>query len=225
MFTLMVMFGVAGEALAARLKFWSPRHVLRRWSEIAVVFGIAGEVICLMVSLRESAQLNKDASAARLEVVKLQTKLQPRRITRDQRDKFLSVLANDTNKSPVWIVCNNPSGESLDLIFDVRTLLDDAGYAVKNPEADFEERPYLHGMSTTVGIYSLVDLRTQENEKNFSVVVAFSSKDSPNNLPARGIALFNAFGKAGINAALGIKGTNSLKKGMVIVIVPNKEGF
>jgi hypothetical protein len=77
-FTLMVLAGVCGESdsIAERLvreKINDPipvelrRKKLKKWSERILIIGLAGELICLPVSLRESAQLNERAAEAEKE--------------------------------------------------------------------------------------------------------------------------------------------------------------
>jgi hypothetical protein len=85
-FTLMVLGGICGESpwlgdilISEKpndiIPIESKRKKLKKWSEIALIVGIAGETVCLAFSLWESAKLNKDAADARLEVARLEAQI------------------------------------------------------------------------------------------------------------------------------------------------------
>ena len=149
-FTLMVLFGVAGESIADWLKFLPGRHMLKVWSEMSVVVGIAGELLCLMISLHETASLNKEAAADRViaeslvstnlqlqkQIVQLQLSLekQVRKITPDDSKRFIDFLKDKPNKKSINIYVE---GNSIDYDFEYRNyahqfrrMLTEAGYGL-----------------------------------------------------------------------------------------------
>jgi|ERR1017187_123683 hypothetical protein len=196
----LVLFGCGRELwlLIQRLPTGAPnlpeletkKHTQEVIAVFLVAFGVAIELIAVPHSLKEVAELQQSN-------LELQAKMQPRRIKIEQRGGFLNVLATTSNKSHIWILCNNPSRETLDLIFDIRRLLDDAGCAVTDRTPDFDKNKYPFGTSTQLGVFNSVDLNWK-NEQNLFAFVVFSSSDAPDNFPKFGLDLFNAFTNAGI---------------------------
>jgi hypothetical protein len=85
-FTLLVLMGIGGESEWAGKSLFpekisdlmppnSKRKKLKSISELLVIFGIAGEVVCLAISLNESAALNERASKNELTAKQLETQL------------------------------------------------------------------------------------------------------------------------------------------------------
>jgi hypothetical protein len=132
-FTLVVLFGVFGELDWTIERLFpesgndllppkSKRKLFKHIAESCVVLGIAGELVCLAVSLRESSKLNKDAADARLETKRLEAQiaetsvnvanLEPRRLTAKQIFELANFLRVREHVEGLYVNIVYPEGDS-----------------------------------------------------------------------------------------------------------------
>jgi hypothetical protein len=154
-------------------------------------------------------------------LLELEGAMQPRNITSEQHDNFVSFL-KDAPKKPVWVACGNPSSETINLVSKIREMLNDAGYSVSSHSAGAISKLLGAGTSGN-GVYSAFSLNIN-NPKKSTILLIFSSFDTPLHIPEHGNALYQAFEKINVNVS-GTSGGTNLSSGEVVVFVTSKEGF
>jgi hypothetical protein len=159
---------------------------------------------------------------ATAEVKTLEAKLQPRIITPEKYDAFVAYL-KDAPKSPVWVLCSNPSGEVQNLAFRTRDMLDKAGYGVGTSSLDFA--PKVYGTGLRSGVFNINSLPIFAKTNRLpTIFLGYASEDLPTNVPKYAVAILNALEVAKIDFAV-IGSTNWINRGKIVVIIPDKFGF
>ncbi len=250
-FTILVLLGVCGESdWFLKLIIHDPpnnlvpvqfrQEKIKKIFEAILIFGIAGELMCLPFSLWESAEFNKEAADARLnagaaleraantesnnlvlraKIVELEQKMQPRTVTKEQQDQFVKLLTN-APKCPIWILCSDPTSEMLNYIAQLRKMLNEAGYGItgSNPSEGLTRQ---FGTGTLGdGVYCLFRANPQNPDK-VNIMLLASQQDYP---PACAISLECAFDQVGIKTELW-KGPSKMDRGVLIIWVFNKPDF
>jgi hypothetical protein len=111
---LLVAAGVGGELLL---------HM--RASKVETSLRSANEQLVALVE-RDASEANRTAESERLARVKLQTELQPRRLTSAQKEKLTSLLRGKPN--PIFILTMGDDTETADLGNDIGDSLKRAGW-------------------------------------------------------------------------------------------------
>jgi len=138
-------------------------------------------------------------------------------ITAKKRREFVEFLTSSPKK-PVWIVCDNTSGEGKRLTTQLRALLDEAGFSVHDKNG--ASRPGLVGPPTPNGILTpLTPLLDGNTDRDAFAVLLFCSRDV-SNAPPHGIALCKAFEAARMKFGTISAEPNIIASGEVAVIVP-----
>jgi hypothetical protein len=119
---------------------------------LVLIFGLAVELLAHSATSHISGvitgQLNEEAGKARKAAgeaieraeelrkknLELEAKMQPRIITQEQREKFIELLKN-APKGPIRIQYGSANNETWNFIFQLRGMLDDAGYGVGDSSA------------------------------------------------------------------------------------------
>lgn len=153
--TIVVILGVAGEFVAEFTRFLNGKAAKKKFEKCSVlvlIFGLAIELLAHSVTSHISgvitAGLNEEAGNARKAAgeaieraeelrkknIELESKLQPRMITQEQREKFIDSLKSSP-KGPIRIQYGNPNNETWIFIFQLRGMLDEAGFGVGDSTA------------------------------------------------------------------------------------------
>lgn len=228
----MVAIGVAGELLSAfdftkkllGIKFnptgFSPLDFRKKCLEIIsaalIVVGLGLEVSAWPAHIKEVESLKGDN-------LRLQSLMQPRMITAQQHDKFVSVLKN-APKFQVWVAYDLPSDENLTFVRQIRELLDAAGFGVVKGETIDSDpktpRPSIlnSGTSYADGTFLTPSKITAPVKSDIFIVVPYSE------LPLPAVYLDSAF-EGLTNISVGILHVPELKKGEIVVFVLPKQGF
>jgi hypothetical protein len=158
--TGLVAVGVAGELWSFLIKIpfnptafpalESKKKQIEKWSLVILCVGVFLEVIAVPKNLSEVANLNQQSVwltqsnlllAANVEglrsnniVLAAELKRPARRITPENKAKFIELLKNCTGKNPVRIFVGSEDKETTTYVAQVRKMLDDAGYGTGKEE-------------------------------------------------------------------------------------------
>jgi len=190
---------------------------IERASVVLVAFGVAIELVAVPHSLMEVAQLKRANLELGTKLVALEGKMQPRKITNEQRDNFVSFLKSAPKKG-IWIVCSNPTDETEHFAFDVRQVLDDAGYG--NPLG----LPYKGASGTSTGsIFNGLGLKIDNPTKSTIIIVCSRLDAERHEVPGYVDALANAFNSVKVKTT-GVA-SDMVAPGTAFIFVAGKEGF
>jgi hypothetical protein len=173
--------------------------------------------------------------------ITLELKLQPRRITAQQRDKFIELL-KDSPKCPVKIIVGREDDETETFARQIRETLDAAGYGTGKDD-DITRLPYLSSASPIGGVMDAPieisffgtnaepinaesinwpGLKVIFDKTTKKVIVAALPNDV-NGVPG---LIINAFGKIGINPGVESNAASTssfdLKPGEWCIFIPQK---
>jgi hypothetical protein len=131
---VVVTIGVIGEYIANFTKLPKGRSRKKQWekrSTLILIVGLAIELVGLVTTLVTSnieiQQFRSNNLALEAKVLELRAKLEPRTITEKQKEKFTNLLKN-APKCPVRIHCGNVDNETRNYAYQLREMLDNAGY-------------------------------------------------------------------------------------------------
>ena len=164
---VIVTLGVVGEYVAGFTKILKGRSKQKRWekySTLVLIVGLVFELIGLVTTLVLSNQEIEQLRSANL---KLQQQLLPRRISLEQKERFVNYLANYP-KGPVKVFIGRQDDELLDYTKHIRAILDAAGYAVTNG-------PGIIPLGENTGIYRPIG---DDLGPKISVFVIFSATNN-----------------------------------------------
>lgn len=188
---------------------------VEKWSLVILLVGVAIEVPATAENL-------KDAADSRLKADELETRMQPREISTEKHDAFVNLLTNSLEKRPIWIMDSNPSRETDHFAFEIRKLLDDAGYGSTNWSMDTMPFNGASGSSSGMGIFTLFSANIN-SPSDATVLFMVNPADVPWNVPECVYDLSFAFTNIDIEVT-GINATQ-VKEGNCIIFVTSKEGF
>jgi hypothetical protein len=155
-FTLMVLVGVCGESSKVSryfAKFLVPNKALgfemlvnwkskslKIWAERILIIGIAGEVVCLSFSLKDSAELSSETEKLRASNLELEKQIQPRRTTPQQQAAIINDLYRwrfVKDKCKIKVTIQKFDIEATIFAIQIGNLLANCGFSVEvNPNVN-----------------------------------------------------------------------------------------
>jgi hypothetical protein len=156
LFTLMVLLGICGETRRIAKCFVSMMHprdipILLDWrieklkkpSQVLLIVGIAGELVCLAFSIHESAGLNEQAARLEFTNLTLRVELEEAKMRQENaialnEEKRLIKDLKDAPKGPIWIVYHNTgSFGKYHIAYRLYEILSRSGYTMIGGWSDF----------------------------------------------------------------------------------------
>lgn len=227
-FEFLLILGIAGEVGCLPFSLWESSKFNKEAGDARIFAGIAETNAAASNEQAKIAESNTASVLLTVEELRsnniaLEQKLQPRNITQEQHDAFVSFLKPFPQK-PVWIANAEPTAETTALTFQIRKMLDDAGYSVKDSDSIPGETPFngIAGGSGN-GMFSAFSLRVP-NPSNATVLILIGSSNAPVNLPEYGVNLYRAFDEAKIKCDC-VNFGKAIKEGSVVIFVSSKDGF